>query len=197
MLLTCHGRQPTSISLDIHYLNIKIMTMKKNVTTSNSLIAGATVLAPIAWGTTYVTVTQLLPDDRPLLVATMRVIPAGVVLLIVGGFVSRWRPRGGGVVDDNEARRLQLRSLLPAAQCRRLPPTWRCSRRRRGTAAAAWWCCCHDCCPIADRAGASWLSAASPRRESRSSRSTPAPGSTQSDCWRRSARTSRSLSVSC
>jgi probable blue pigment (indigoidine) exporter len=63
-------------------------------TTSNSLIAGATVLAPIAWGTTYVTVTQLLPDDRPLLVAAMRVIPAGFVLVAIGAFVRRWRPRG-------------------------------------------------------------------------------------------------------
>jgi probable blue pigment (indigoidine) exporter len=70
------------------------MNMK---TTSNSsaMVAGATVLAPIAWGTTYVTVTQLLPAGRPLLVATMRVIPAGIVLLVVGAFVSRWRPHGG------------------------------------------------------------------------------------------------------
>ena len=57
-------------------------------------MAGATVLAPIAWGTTYVTVTELLPDGRPLLVAAMRVVPSGLVLLIAGGFFSRWRPRG-------------------------------------------------------------------------------------------------------
>lgn len=56
--------------------------------------AGATVMAPIAWGTTYVTVTELLPEGRPLLVAMMRVVPAGIALLIVGAFVSRWRPRG-------------------------------------------------------------------------------------------------------
>jgi probable blue pigment (indigoidine) exporter len=66
----------------------------ENTSKSNSLVAGVTVLAPIAWGTTYVTVTQLLPAGRPLLVATMRVIPAGLVLLVVGAFVSRWRPRG-------------------------------------------------------------------------------------------------------
>jgi probable blue pigment (indigoidine) exporter len=57
-------------------------------------VAGATVLAPISWGTTYVTVTELLPDDRPLLVAAMRVVPSGVVLLIAGALTSRWRPRG-------------------------------------------------------------------------------------------------------
>lgn len=52
------------------------------------------MLAPIAWGTTYVTITELLPDDRPLLVATMRVVPSAVVLLIAGALVSRWRPLG-------------------------------------------------------------------------------------------------------
>lgn len=60
------------------------------------LTSMATLLAPISWGTTYVTVTELLPAGRPLLVATMRVIPAGLLLLAVGSFVSpRWRPHGG------------------------------------------------------------------------------------------------------
>jgi probable blue pigment (indigoidine) exporter len=67
------------------------MNMKS---TAQSAVAGVTVLAPIAWGTTYVTVTQLLPAGRPLLVATMRVLPAGIMLLIVGAFVSRSQPRG-------------------------------------------------------------------------------------------------------
>src|SRR5262245_30138897 len=54
----------------------------------------ATVLAPIAWGTTYVTVTELLPPDRPLFVAAARVTPAAVALLLVARFSSPWRPRG-------------------------------------------------------------------------------------------------------
>ena len=69
----------------------------------------ATVLAPISWGTTYVTITELLPDGRfessmlfpvvlgdgrPLFVAWMRVAPAGLVLVTLGLLVSRWRPRG-------------------------------------------------------------------------------------------------------
>lgn len=66
---------------------------------SNSRSAGAwpvatTMLAPITWGTTYVTITELLPDGRPLFVAAMRVVPAGLVLLIAGTIASRWRPRG-------------------------------------------------------------------------------------------------------
>ncbi len=46
--------------------------------------AGATLLAPITWGTTYVAVTELLPAGRPLLVATVRVVPAGLALLAIG-----------------------------------------------------------------------------------------------------------------
>jgi probable blue pigment (indigoidine) exporter len=61
---------------------------------STVAMTGITALAPIAWGTTYVTITELLPAGRPLLVATMRVVPAGLVLLIAGTVVSRWRPRG-------------------------------------------------------------------------------------------------------
>ncbi len=38
-------------------------------------------LAPVSWGTTYVVATTLLPPDRPLLVATLRALPAGLVLL--------------------------------------------------------------------------------------------------------------------
>jgi len=57
--------------------------------------AAATVLAPISWGTTYLTITSLLPSDRPLFVAALRVVPAGLVLLAVGLMTSRWRPTGG------------------------------------------------------------------------------------------------------
>ena len=57
-------------------------------------IAAITALAPIAWGTTYVTVTELLPAGRPLFVAAIRVLPAGVVLLFAGRWQSPWRPRG-------------------------------------------------------------------------------------------------------
>ncbi|WP_242891356.1 EamA family transporter [Actinomadura litoris] len=47
-------------------------------------------LAPASWGTTYVTTTTLLPDDRPWLAATMRALPAGLVLLAV----NRRLPKG-------------------------------------------------------------------------------------------------------
>ncbi len=41
-----------------------------------------TVLTPIIFGTTYLLTTQLLPPNRPLLAATMRSLPTGLVLII-------------------------------------------------------------------------------------------------------------------
>jgi len=49
------------------------------------------VLAPASWGTTYVVTSELLPDHRPMLAATMRALPAGLILL---AFVRRL-PKGG------------------------------------------------------------------------------------------------------
>jgi probable blue pigment (indigoidine) exporter len=40
-----------------------------------------TVFAPAAWGTTYLVTERLLPPDRPLLSATLRALPTGLVLL--------------------------------------------------------------------------------------------------------------------
>jgi probable blue pigment (indigoidine) exporter len=53
-----------------------------------------TVLAPISWGTTYVTITELAPDGRPLLVAAARVLPASVLLLLVASIRQPSRPHG-------------------------------------------------------------------------------------------------------
>jgi probable blue pigment (indigoidine) exporter len=65
-----------------------------NVKLVRGSMAAATVLAPITWGTSYITITEFLPDGRPLLVAATRVVPSGVVLLLIGAVASRWRPRG-------------------------------------------------------------------------------------------------------
>lgn len=50
-----------------------------------------TALAPALWGTTYLTTTSFLPEDRPLLAATLRALPAGLLLLLL----CRRLPRGG------------------------------------------------------------------------------------------------------
>jgi probable blue pigment (indigoidine) exporter len=54
-----------------------------------ALIA-TTALAPIAWGTTYVTTTQFLPAGAPMLTALLRALPAGLLLLAI----TRTLPRG-------------------------------------------------------------------------------------------------------
>ncbi|CAN5581948.1 hypothetical protein BH11ACT8_BH11ACT8_23290 [soil metagenome] len=49
-----------------------------------------TTLAPLAWGTTYLTTESFLPPDRPLFAALMRALPAGLLLLAL----RRELPRG-------------------------------------------------------------------------------------------------------
>ncbi|MFK8184172.1 MAG: EamA family transporter [Phormidesmis sp.] len=41
-----------------------------------------TSLAPISWGTTYIVTTEFLPPGHPLLVASMRALPIGLLLTI-------------------------------------------------------------------------------------------------------------------
>jgi len=57
---------------------------------SRSAVGYLAILTPLIWGTTYLTTTQLLPPDRPMLAGTMRALPAGIVL-VVG---RRLPPRG-------------------------------------------------------------------------------------------------------
>jgi probable blue pigment (indigoidine) exporter len=52
--------------------------------------AALTAIAPIAWGTTYIVTAELLPPGRPLFVAAIRALPAGLLLLAV----RRQLPRG-------------------------------------------------------------------------------------------------------
>jgi probable blue pigment (indigoidine) exporter len=40
-----------------------------------------TALAPITWGTTYLVATETLPSDHPLLIATLRALPIGLLLI--------------------------------------------------------------------------------------------------------------------
>ena len=41
-----------------------------------------TALAPIIWGTSYLVASELLPQDRPFTAALIRVLPAGVILIM-------------------------------------------------------------------------------------------------------------------
>ncbi|MET0235803.1 MAG: EamA family transporter [Kibdelosporangium sp.] len=51
---------------------------------------GLAAVAPVTWGTTYLVTTELLPPDIPLLLGVIRVLPAGLLLLLIG----RALPRG-------------------------------------------------------------------------------------------------------
>ncbi|WP_436772228.1 EamA family transporter [Yinghuangia sp. YIM S09857] len=50
----------------------------------NVLTAALTGLAPAVWGSTYLVATELLPPDRPLLATTVRALPGGLFLLVLG-----------------------------------------------------------------------------------------------------------------
>jgi probable blue pigment (indigoidine) exporter len=53
-----------------------------------------TLAAPVVWGATYLTVTELLPEEGPLVIAAMRVAPAGLLLLAVARSTGWWVPTG-------------------------------------------------------------------------------------------------------
>lgn len=54
-----------------------------------------TALAPVIWGSTYLVTSEWLPPDRPFTAALLRVLPAGVLLLLftrhLPGPAHRWR----------------------------------------------------------------------------------------------------------
>jgi len=57
---------------------------------SRTAVVVTTALAPMAWGTTYLVTTEMLPPDRPLLAGLLRALPAGIALAAV----TRIRPVG-------------------------------------------------------------------------------------------------------
>ncbi|MGW2718350.1 EamA family transporter [Streptomyces sp. NPDC001492] len=52
--------------------------------------AALAALAPLVWGSTYLVTTEFLPADRPLLAATIRALPSGLLLVLA----ARRLPRG-------------------------------------------------------------------------------------------------------
>jgi probable blue pigment (indigoidine) exporter len=66
-------------------------------------LTAVTALAPATWGTTYAVTTEWLPADRPLLAAAVRALPAGLVLVAIGGRLPRgawwWKAAVLGVLN--------------------------------------------------------------------------------------------------
>ena len=60
------------------------------MTPSTAPTVAATALAPIAWGSTYVVTSELLPVGHPLFAGLLRALPAGLLALAL----SRTLPRG-------------------------------------------------------------------------------------------------------
>jgi probable blue pigment (indigoidine) exporter len=47
-------------------------------------LTAITAVGPATWGTTYLVTTELLPPDRPLLAATVRALPIGLLMVALG-----------------------------------------------------------------------------------------------------------------
>ncbi len=57
---------------------------------NRAALIATTLLAPLAWGTTYSVTTQVLPEGAPMLTSLLRALPAGLLLLMI----TRTLPRG-------------------------------------------------------------------------------------------------------
>ncbi len=68
-----------------------------------------TSLAPIAWGTTYLVTTELLPAGHPLLAGLLRALPAGLIAVALG----RARPRGGWWLKSLALGALNIGAFFP------------------------------------------------------------------------------------
>ncbi len=137
-----------------------------------------TALASAIWGTTYIVTSQFLPPDRPFIAALLRVLPAGIALLIwsrrfpqrgewaklivtgilnIGAFqallfIAAYRLPGGLAAVIGAIQPL-LVMLLAWCVDRQRSPGWRCSPP--SPAYSVWPCCCCRRTPSSTR----WASA--------------------------------------
>ena len=67
-----------------------VVATRRSSAAAGLAVVGVTALAPLAWGTTYLGPTGLLPPRRPFLAGVLRALPAGLVLVAL----TRRRPVG-------------------------------------------------------------------------------------------------------
>lgn len=69
--------------------------MQFQIRESRSILASLLLIAPFfLWGTAMVAMKGVIPHTTPLFMAGVRLVPAGVLVLIVGAFMGRHQPRG-------------------------------------------------------------------------------------------------------
>lgn len=61
--------------------------MKSDSPVAIALLILLTAIAPTLWGTTYIVTTELLPADRPFIAAFLRLLPAGIILVLISRHV--------------------------------------------------------------------------------------------------------------
>jgi probable blue pigment (indigoidine) exporter len=62
-----------------------ILSMSSDFSPSSvARTTAVTALSPMVWGTTYLVATEFLPDGRPILAATVRALPVGLLLVARG-----------------------------------------------------------------------------------------------------------------
>jgi len=62
---------------------LKRISMTNTPWLSATLLILLTAIAPTLWGTTYIVTTELLPADRPFIAAFLRLLPAGIILVLI------------------------------------------------------------------------------------------------------------------
>ena len=114
-----HASRP----IDVKNLNIKMMNMESSARTHvTDHGAGPDLVGHHLRHRHRAAARRAPAAGRP----SIRVVPAGALLVAAGLLSSRWRPRGREWGRTGAARAVQLRSLLPVAARRRLPPAgWR------------------------------------------------------------------------
>lgn len=69
--------------------------MQFQIRESRSILASLLLIAPFfLWGTAMVAMKGVIPHTTPLFMAGVRLVPAGVLILIVGAFMGRHQPKG-------------------------------------------------------------------------------------------------------
>ena len=83
--LVCHSDSVTNDVRSPLFGYLLVVRYFYSMLSNRTLLILVTGLTPSVWGTTYFVTTEYLPPDRPLLAATIRALPAGLLLVALTG----------------------------------------------------------------------------------------------------------------